>query len=351
MNRKRPLHLCLIPVSASTPARRWWFMATDPQEARREATHWHVRLREEEGDAEVTAAFARWLEASPLHRTAWKSMCGTMGAMAQAPAEWWTAIPSGQTGGQRRSPVAARTPVKRGRAGWIAAAAAACIFALLLPTIGLRLQADFVTRAGTVEQVRLADGSIVQIGPDSAIAVEYGDAGRTVRLLSGQALFDVRHDPAHPFRVKAGDVTTTVLGTRFDVRMLGGTTSIAVAQGHVQVADAAGGATATHDLLAGDWVRIGSDHAAETGNLMPDLVGGWQKGEALAENRTIGSVIDEIRPWFAGRIFVSDPALAARRVTGIYDVKDPERALDMIVRPYGGRITHVTPWILIVGST
>lgn len=230
-------------------------------------------------------------------------------------------------------------------------AAAACLLLFLLPATGKYLQADFVTAAGRVEQISLADGSIVQVGPDSAIAVDYDDTGRTVSLLSGQAMFEVRHDSARPFRVKAGEVTTTVLGTRFDVRMLGDTTSIAVAQGHVRVEDTKNGQPTARDLLPGDWIQFQTGQPPQTGKLAPELVGGWRKGEALAENRTIGSVIAEIQPWFAGRIFVRDAEFAKRRVTGIYDVRDPERALEMIVRPYGGRITHITPWIIIVSGT
>jgi len=322
-------------------------MAPSESEARREASHWYVRLREEEGDEAAQAEFAEWLHADPAHAKAWQSMCETMEAVGRTPAEWRSCGLPGQVGRLRESRSANRAP--RRRAGIaIGAAIAACALALALPTIGLHLRADHITAPGHVEQVRLADGSTVRLGPDSAIAVDYGDGGRTVRLLSGQAMFDVAHDEARPFRVRAGDVTATVLGTSFDVRMLGSVTGIAVAHGHVRVEDASARPTGAHDLHAGEWVRLDAGHAAETGTIAPQLVGGWQRGEALAENRTVGSMIDEIRPWFAGRIIVADAGLAGRRVTGIYNVRDPEQALAMIVRPHGGRVTRITPWLLVV---
>lgn len=327
-------------------------MALDGAEARRDASHWYVRLREEEHDEALKAEFSDWLCADALHGEAWTDMCETMEVAGRAPAGWRSYSLPGN--GQRRGRRSARrrSPEQRRRGIQIAAGAvaAACAIVLALPIVSLHLRADHITGAGHVEQVRLADGSMVQVGPDSAIAVDYSDRGRVVCLLSGQALFDVTHDPSRPFRVEAGQVTTTVLGTKFDVRMLGDTTSVAVARGHVRVEDPGHVPATTHDLLPGDWVRIDGAHHDETGKLAPQLVGGWGQGEALAENRTIGSVVDEIRPWFGGRIVLNDARLAGRRVTGIYNVKDPEKALEMIVRPYGGHITRITPWLLIVSG-
>ncbi len=194
------------------------------------------------------------------------------------------------------------------------------------------------------------DGSTVRLGPDSAVAVDYDGDGRTVRLLAGQALFDVTPDPARPFRVAAGEVTATVLGTSVDVRMIGGATSVAVRHGHVRVEDGGAAPARGHDLRAGDWMRVDARHEVEAGMMAPELVGSWGNGEVLAENRSIASVIDEVRPWFGGRIVVTDPALAARPVTGIYSLGDPAQALSMIVKPYGGRVRHVTPWLLVVSG-
>lgn len=354
MSRKRPSHLQIVPAIGLHPTHGRVFMALDEDGARREASHWYVRLREEDDDDAVKGELAEWLRASPLHGDAWISMCETMETVDRAPDEWRSYSLSGQSRhnsrGFRAGGGASQKRKRHARVG-VGAIAAACAFAFALPTISLRLQADHVTSTGHVEQVRLADGSTVQIAPDSAIAVDYRDGRRTVHLLSGQAMFDVTHDPSRPFRVEAGNVTTTVLGTSFDVRRLGDMTSVAVARGHVRVENKALKPIVSRDLLPGDWVRIDPGHAAETGKVTPQLIGGWRNGEALAENRTIGSVIDEIRPWFRGRIFLRDAHLANRRVTGIYNVKEPAKALEMIIRPYGGRITHVTPWVLIVSAT
>lgn len=226
----------------------------------------------------------------------------------------------------------------------LAAACALLFFALATPTLKLRLEADHLAAVGQIEQVTLEDGSTVVLGPSGALAVDYGPDGRAVRLLAGQAMFDVKPDRTRPFTVSAGGVSATVLGTSFDVRRLGPTTTVAVSRGRVRVA----GAAASHDLRAGDWVRIEPGAPDETGVLAPDLVGGWRDRALMAEDRPIASVIDEIRPWYGGRIVLADQTLAAARVTGVYDLDDPATALMMIVRPYGGRVLRITPWLLVV---
>lgn len=73
---------------------------------------------------------------------------------------------------------------------------------------------------GVRERIRLtlADGTHVILGPNSRL--HYPERfGRTRDLrLEGEAVFEVATDSARPFRVRAGNATTRVLGTRFGVR-------------------------------------------------------------------------------------------------------------------------------------
>jgi transmembrane sensor len=321
-------------------------MATDEHEARRDASHWYVRLREEADDPAVQADFRRWLEADPLHAEAWASMRDTMEVVARAP----QALRVSAAAPARRPTRRARSTGRPLRAAGMAAAAglAACWVVMAIPGLLMDLKADHVSASNRTERVRLDDGSQVELGPGSAIAVDYRGATREVRLLAGQAMFDVTPNPARPFKVATGDVTTTVLGTSFDVRRIGATTSVAVSHGHVRVEDSGADPRKTRELKAGGWVRIDDQHRVVSGTMAPELVGSWRRREVLAENQTIASVIDEIRPWYGGRIVLTDAALAARQVTGIYRLDDPAEALSLIVRPYGGRVTRITPWLLVV---
>jgi transmembrane sensor len=98
--------------------------------------------------------------------------------------------------------------------------------------------------------VRLADGSRVSPEGDAEVIVEHvTDELVAVRVDRGAA--DVEVVPGRPrrFEVTVGEVTVTVLGTRFRVeRLEAGRAHVEVERGHVGVAWAAGHA----DLFAGD---------------------------------------------------------------------------------------------------
>ncbi len=312
-------------------------MNTDRRNTDREAADWFLLLHEEPDDAALRARFAAWRGADARHAEAWRRISQAGDALAAAPSTLWDeALPP-----RRRH----RRPVFRPLA---AAAMAACIALLLVPSLGLHLRADHVTGTGVTGTVRLDDGSTVELGPDSAVAVDYGGGSRRVRLLAGQAWFEVAPDAARPFTVEAGSVTATVLGTAFDVKRLAGSTDVSVEHGRVRVSDKGGPASLSRELTAGEWVRIGEDHGLEAGVNRPDMIGQWRRGHLLVQNRTIADVIEEIRPWRAGWIVLADSDFGRRRVTGFYDLRDPDVTLASLVHPGGGRVVRVTPWLTIV---
>lgn len=73
-------------------------------------------------------------------------------------------------------------------------------------------------RGGTYE-ITLADGTTVMLNADSRLTFPTAFTGkeRTVKLV-GEAFFKVRSDKEHPFIVQTPRMTTTVLGTEFDVK-------------------------------------------------------------------------------------------------------------------------------------
>ncbi|MEJ7810836.1 MAG: FecR domain-containing protein [Gemmatimonadaceae bacterium] len=77
----------------------------------------------------------------------------------------------------------------------------------------------FSTPVGTRDSTVLADGSRVLLGPGSSLQTTegYGGDRREVRL-DGEALFEVRHDAARPFVVRAAGAVIRDLGTAFSVR-------------------------------------------------------------------------------------------------------------------------------------
>jgi len=72
---------------------------------------------------------------------------------------------------------------------------------------------------GSKSKVTLPDGSTVNLNSGSILSypASFDNATRNVTV-QGEAYFEVKKDPSHPFYVKASGVTVRVLGTKFNVK-------------------------------------------------------------------------------------------------------------------------------------
>lgn len=67
------------------------------------------------------------------------------------------------------------------------------------------------------KEVTLPDGSHIWLNDHSTLTYDANFEDRNVNL-EGEAFFEVEHMENRPFTIHSGDVTTTVLGTSFNVR-------------------------------------------------------------------------------------------------------------------------------------
>ncbi len=332
----------------------------DARRADDEAVKWVVLLREEPEDADLRARFEEWLAASPRNARAWAATAHAYDRAGDArpahsppvrAAEQRPVLPTGPTPYvRRRRPGRLRPRLPRKRA-LVAAAAAACIAVVAAPGIMLRMEADHLTGSAELRNVTLTDGSVVRLAPHSAIAVTFAGNRRQIRLLKGEAWFDVRRDPARPFYVDAGGVTTTVLGTAFDVRRDAAGVTAQVARGRVRVDYANAAPPVSEQLVPGDGVRITFDGRAVRTALPAEQVAAWRNRQIIVRDRPAIEVVEALRSWFPGVIIVRGDSFARQRVTGLYNAADPVEALRGLTRAYGGTVTTVTPWIIVVSES
>lgn len=225
-------------------------------------------------------------------------------------------------------------------------AAAIGIFLLLAaPSIMLRMTADYVTAAGENRTITLADGTAVTLGADSAIASDFAGRERRVKLLSGEAFFDVPHDAARPFVVEAGGVGVSVLGTAFNVQMTTDAATVELERGSVQVAYQDGNTVLSPGQMVAVDRRTGL--MARSAIAREDIAA-WRSGHIFINDATIGSVVEQLQRYHSAWIKVPDGRLAAQRVTGLYDLRDPDRALRAIVQPYGGQVREISPYLRVL---
>src|SRR5690606_23063359 len=103
----------------------------------------------------------------------------------------------------------------------------------LLPSFNGQLIA---TERGERREVVLADGSVVQVDPQTRLDVRFDDRFRRVVLTQGRAVFRVARQPGRPFFVESGEAVVRAVGTAFGVeRREHGRLVVTVAEGKVAV--------------------------------------------------------------------------------------------------------------------
>lgn len=294
-----------------------------------EAADWLMRCRAEPMDAGLAAELAAWCARDSHHAA----------AFAQAERAWDI---TGRIGPALPAAEILPFPRRRRPLAVAAALAVAASFAIaLLPGLSLRLQADHLTGTGGSEIAQLADGSTITLAADSAVSVMLDDQTRAVALLRGEAYFDIAHDTNRPFVVTAGDTEITVLGTAFDVEFGDAATSVTVARGRVAVR----GAHESVTLTAGDALRVEESGTLRRSQQPEPQIAAWRRGLLVADNMPIADVVARLDRYYQGLILLPDADFAAQRVTGVFDLRDPAKALRALAETQGGRLMKVTPYL------
>lgn len=310
-----------------------------------QAMDWLLAVQAAPADIELRARLTAWRAEAVAHERAYRRaerVWSLTGELAPAPAIA-PVVPRVIQSDRRR-------PRRRIVAYGAAVLVAACLLVLLMPMAMLRLEADYLTGAGERRQITLADGTIVDLNADSAVAVDYTPERRDLILLSGEAFVTVGRD-GRPFRLLAKDMTVIDIGTAFDVDIGREAYSVAVEHGAVQVTYNGRFNPVDARLGPGDRLRIDrASGAAARRNAAPSQIAAWRQGRLIVEEATIGDVVDMMRRYHRGMIILRDETLAAKRVTGVYDLADPVAALRTAIKPHAGMVDEYTPYVLVVSK-
>jgi len=295
----------------------------DPVE--HEAASWVARLASSDATDADRRAFETWRGADPAHAAAYAEMDALWRRLGQLP-----------------------DPRRKGPPKTLAGLAAiALIGAALAYQVGLldRLRADLRSGVGTIEHATLPDGSRVDLNTDTAIAVRFTQGERGITLLRGEASFDVVPDRSRPFVVRGGGLSVRAVGTRFFLRADGADSPVGVAEGRVDVSAQSGHVV----VSAGEEVRLGGD-ALHVAAADVERATAWRDGRLIFSGKPLAAVLMELNRYRRGRIVLLDRGLGERRVTGAFDARNTDDALDVIATTMGIRIRRFSPLLVLVGS-
>jgi len=323
-----------------------------------QAAEWFVANRAGLSERE-REAFTAWLNASPVHVEEYlalaaiardlreagadsKSSVDSIVARAQAGEDWpvrplWPSVLL--TG---RAPLPAR---------WRAAAVTAAVFAVV--SVGLiawwnfglaprGLAPDtlatlhFQTRHGEQQTRRLPDGSILRLNTDTAVAISYSKSECIVMLTSGEADFEVAHEPRRPFRVFAGSAEVIDIGTQFDVRLERDLTVITVIEGRAAVGPSSmlrgRGTNAGQESLV-RFVELHADQQISVAQgvwpAAPIAVDAhrttsWLRRQIMFDHEPLSLVATEFNRYASKPIEITTPALRDLEISGVFTTDDTD---------------------------
>jgi transmembrane sensor len=285
-------------------------------------------------DGTATAAehreFAKWVARSPERVEAYLQTARLHRALMSSAVRWPQAtaedlIRAARAAPAEPVPLMSRAPAAESRERRFSPRLAFALAASLIVAVGIawtmyRQPEVYVTALGEQRSVQLADGTRVTLNTASKIEVELLDDHRVVRLVRGEALFEVAHDAARPFDVSTGNATVRAVGTRFNVNARAEDTSVTVAEG--RVAFMSGHAPV---LVAGDRLVVDAvGHAAVTHGINVQAALSWTRHQLVFERRALADVATEFNRYNRSRITIEGESLRAQKVTGVFNTNDPD---------------------------
>lgn len=318
-----------------------------PGRIRRQAAEW-LALREARGfTTQEHADFSEWLATDVRHRAAfaeiaagWRRMDGLAAyphSPDAAPDPDLLATPARSRGWRSPATLGAAAAAVLALAAWFS-------WRAVEPADGRASVAQVAPRV-----LQLSDGSEVELNAGSEVSEHFTPAERHVRLVRGEAHFTVAKNPERPFVVQVGDVRLRALGTAFNVRFEASSVEVLVTHGRVQVEPADAGAAPASGgpmpvleaqqrvvvpLAAAVRPAVETLEVAEMNRLLA-----WQTSRVAFENLPLAEVLARLRVTGHGphtlRITVTDPRLAALRISGRVRADDVEGFVEVLETSFG----------------
>ncbi|MDX2185360.1 MAG: FecR domain-containing protein [Opitutaceae bacterium] len=310
---------------------------TPPVDMESEASLWAARLDGTQLTLGQRRELDRWLEEDPRHRKLLERYC-RLSADIEPVAR--AAVQAG-----RLSVPAGEAP----RAGWLHWApwtvAATAVAAIALwawwPANPTWQDAKFATAAAQRQDVRLSDGSRVELNAGSSLVLEEGRTERRTRLASGEAFFSVARDGERPFLVETPAGVIRVTGTSFNVSVdHGRAIEVTVVEGSVQVSP--GGANRPPVSLKGGDRLVSTPAKVTVSKLEPEeqeRVLSWRTGRIVFSDTSLSEALARFSKYH-GRSIVAEASVADLKVGGRFSLDDLEGFLSSLETILSVKVTR-----------
>lgn len=310
-----------------------------PRQAR-QALRWVIRCSAGPLPERQQHALQRWLRADPRHALAWRQQQAFWQGLDAAGPDVLAALPELTADHAGLRPIAPRR-----RLPWLLASAAAVVLMVAAAPQALLLARSDLRSGAAPRVVQLEDGSTAILDAGTALALDFDGQQRRLRLLRGQAWFQVAHEQ-RPFQVEAAGGQVRDIGTAFSVSMQDTTVTTQVSEGVVDVRPGdgsvqrlqAGQARAFRD---GRWLR--PVQQAE-----PQAMAPWRRGEVAIDDVPAAQAIADLARYRRAPVWVLGGQGARVRVSGLFHLQQPETGIDAVATQAGLRVQRLPGGAMVV---
>ncbi|GEM65145.1 hypothetical protein SF1_31270 [Sphingobacterium faecium NBRC 15299] len=221
---------------------------------------------------------------------------------------------------------------------WTARAAAIIIFIFIVYDISQFGTKSTNTTYGERTEVLLPDASLINLNSNSKLSYVRNwktDKPREV-WFEGEGMFEVKHTAIKNrlrendlFVVHVGELSLTVLGTKFNVKDRRGRIEVTLFEGSVKIY----GKNGVDRLLKPGETFIYDEQSKANEivpNTNPSKVSSWTRGELNIEHSNLAHIVSVLEDNYGYQVIVEDPSLLNKRFTGIIPLKGIDDVLFVI---------------------
>jgi transmembrane sensor len=323
---------------------------TTESEIRKIAAKFHTWVESGSEDPDMQRKFEEWLAEDLRHRTVYLRIDRT-----------WKLLDRIVKPDSLKSDHGPPTRVTGAPVFALVAAALVILFGLLvsMKVLDRSPWVEHQTELGKLQTLHLRDGSGVILSTDSQIRALINDHRRVVELTRGEALFEVAHDPRHPFEVRVNGTRIQAVGTAFSVRLRDSQhVEILMREGTVALARSSA-VVLLRNLLPDDILRMFqvpvqqiatgqmaslSDGHAAIRNLDPTEVFHkleWTRGRLNFDGQTLLDAVEEMNRFNHTRVQIDDPSISNLRIGGDFAATDPRTFADTLARVFEVSVVYL----------
>ncbi len=210
----------------------------------------------------------------------------------------------------------------------LAIAASIVLLASFIGILNFSWNSDFLhykTERGERLVVSLEDGSNVHLNSLTDVQVNIDESKRIIKLIKGEALFDVAHDESRKFIVQTTHGSIQAIGTEFNVSVISDDIEITIIEGTVLVKSNENDRDSEVSEIAvvGEQVLIDSFGIIESSKMEDaEQVIAWTRGKLVFSGEPLYQALLKINLHSKHNILVKDPRLRNLPLFGVFNTGD-----------------------------